>query len=266
MRDLFFISIIQGLTEFLPVSSSAHLQVYSLLTHAGPLTRSWEVALHAGTLLAVLLYFWRDLLGMLGALVAWLHPDFRANAMRSPYMHLFFSLICGTIPVVIAGFILHKCHITFPYLKLMVINSIVFGALMCIADFFLLKNRRFVSLGDAWIIGFAQILALIPGVSRSGICLTTCRLLGMDRITATRFTFLLSIPTVLGAVTLISLDLIKEPATVPLTEMGIAVVITLFVGLMVIHGMLKFLERFSFVPFGIYRILFGSLLLWWGIF
>ena len=113
MIDLLWISLIQGITEFLPISSSAHLQIYSLLTGAAAKSRSWEVALHAGTLLAVILYFWRDLLGIIGVLVAWLHPDFRKNAVKSPSMHLFLALVTATIPAIIAGFFLKKFNIPF---------------------------------------------------------------------------------------------------------------------------------------------------------
>jgi undecaprenyl-diphosphatase len=256
-ENTFFLALIQGITEFLPISSSMHVDLYNQLTRAQALPREMDVVLHGGTLLAVLVYFWRDIFQMAWGLITWLGGQRRGN----PYATLAWALIVATVPCVLVGFALKRLGFELHGLKIMAMNSLIFGALLGLCDRYGSQTQKHVSVPQGLAIGFAQVLAFLPGVSRSGACLTMARFLGMERVMATRFIFLLSIPTVLGAVILTVYDMLKEGAVIDAALCGQATALTACVGLLTIHGLLHLLTRYSFAGFAFYRMLLGAFIL-----
>jgi len=262
MFALLILALIQGFTEFLPVSSSAHLILIPYLAGWQDQGLDSDVAFHAGTLLAVIIYFWRDIWTMITSL--W-HYYVKGQHQDKFYKSSFLAIYLGvaTLPAVVVGFIC-SCTVTFRSPLLIAWMAIIFGILLYIGDWWGQRrpSRNTVKLQDAIIIGLAQALALIPGISRSGICMTAARFLGIERQLAARFAFLLSIPTVLGAVVLTAYKILKNDMPLDVGFLGIGIALSFLFGLLAIHGMLKFLQRFSLLPFMIYRVLLGLLILW----
>ncbi|MEI8296183.1 MAG: undecaprenyl-diphosphate phosphatase [Alphaproteobacteria bacterium] len=254
MFALLILSLIQGFTEFLPVSSSGHLILIPYLVGWQDQGLDVDVALHAGTLLAVIIYFWRDIYLMLTSLWRWqLHKE----------RYLAVCLIVATLPAVVVGLIFSSIT-TFRSPLLISWMAIVFGVLLYAGDWWgnlRGQQRNEVKLRDAIIIGLAQGLALIPGVSRSGICMTAARFLGIERQMAARFAFLLAIPTILGAVVLTSYKMYRNGTPLDLGLLSCGVALSFAFGLLAIHGMLRFLQRFSLLPFAIYRVGLGLLIM-----
>lgn len=253
LLTLIILAVVQGLTEFLPVSSSGHLVlVHNVL---GDSEKAWEenlmmdVAVHVGTLFAVLLYFHKDIIEML--------------CLRN--LSLVLRIIIGSIPVIIAGFILHQIKPDFlRSLEIMAWATIFFGILLWVSD--LRKERskmiQEMSFLDAFLIGIAQCFALIPGTSRSGATMTAGRFLGYTRTQSAKFSLLLSIVALSGAGALLGKDVI-ETGNAELTQsVLIAMGLAFISALASIAVMMRFLERFSFAPFAIYRILLGTALLY----
>ena len=200
------LGLVQGLTELLPISSSGHLIIvpwlgdWQYLKEHDAFNQTFDVALHLGTLVAVVAYFWRDLIGLL---VAWLHT-LRTRRVATPEERVAWFVVVATIPAAIVGFLgedLIAEHLGEPWQ--IAIALVVFAGLLWVADR-QPERRRMDGLGprEALAIGAAQSLALMPGVSRSGITITAGRLLGLDRDSAARVSFLLLVPIVLGAVLL----------------------------------------------------------------
>lgn len=258
---MLLLALIQGITEFLPISSSGHLILLPLLTplpDQGPLM---DVAVHVGTLLAVILYFWRDSLGLLvaGAGVMGV-PQARQTERQQQYIKLLWSLIIATLPIVIFGTLLVKSGLLTSLRSASVIatTSIIFGLLLWWAD----RKDSFKSMDrlgikSALIIGLSQIIALIPGTSRSGITMTAARSLGFDRKTAARFSMLLSIPTILAAGVLAGYEMVQLGTAVDwATAMTVAGMAFVF-AIVAIHFLLKWLETRTMGIFVIYRVLLG---------
>lgn len=252
------LALVQGLTEFLPVSSSAHLLLPSLLLGWEDQGLAFDVAVHLGTLLAVLHYFRKDLFGMAGAMTRQVF-----GGASSPEARLGWSLVVATLPVLIAGFLLKD--LVDAYLRDMRVvaaTTIIFGLLLWLAD--ASHRKHAVQNEPGWRavlwIGLAQILALIPGTSRSGVTTTAALFCGMDRQAASRFSFLLSIPVIAGAAVLLMLDLL-EAANVNWAELAYALVLAALTAWACIHYFLRFIARIGFVPFVIYRLILGVVLL-----
>jgi undecaprenyl-diphosphatase len=265
--DVLFLPLIQGITEFLPVSSTMHINIYEGLRpiitgYSVKLGQHWEIALHGGTLLTLFVFFWRDILSMAGAILSWPLEKLnivKVDPLRNEDFNLAVAVILATIPALAAGFAINAMDIRLtPFMSL---TSIIFGGLLWWADRFFRASIYGVSLKHAAYIGMAQVLAFIPGVSRSGACLTMCLLLGLCRIEALRFTFLLAIPTVLGAVTLGALDMMKSPEIFPLGEMAITALLTAGVGLFTIRKIFDFIENNGLWIFGAYRVFLGLVLI-----
>ena len=258
MFALLILALIQGVTEFLPVSSSGHLILIPYLIGWQDQGLDVDVALHAGTLLAVIIYFWRDLWMMISSLWQWIYTKKAFD--QGGYLAI--CLVVATLPAVVAGFIFS--YVTTCRSPLLIAwMAIIFGILLYVGDWWgqRLHPRREIKLRDAILIGLAQALALIPGVSRSGICMTAARFLGIERQLAARFAFLLAIPTILGAVGLTSYKMYRNGTSLDLGLLGFGVALSFAFGLLAIHGMLKFLQRFSLLPFAIYRVLLGGVIL-----
>ncbi|MBW8308850.1 MAG: undecaprenyl-diphosphate phosphatase [Candidatus Paracaedibacteraceae bacterium] len=256
------LSFIQGLTEFLPVSSSGHLILAPKLFGWPDQGLEMDVAVHLGTLLSVILYFRKDIKDLLQHFFRYVGSGFRQEQF-TPETKLSLILIIATLPAVIVGLGLKKMGMDIMRsTQLIAITSIIFGILMYIAD----RRPQFLGLdkinwGSGFVIGIAQAIALIPGTSRSGICMTAARAMGFDRITSARFAFLLSIPSILGAGLLTTLDALKEGHNVFNATFGIALGLSFLFGLAAIHFMLSFLMRHGLGVFTLYRVLLGIILL-----
>ena len=255
---LVVLALVQGITEFLPISSSGHLVLVPLLMEWPDQGLVIDIAVHVGTLGAVMLYFWRDIIGMLYGL--WMILRGRSD----PYAKLAGLIVVATIPVIVAGYLLN----TYATVSLRTLNVIAwatlgFGIVLWIADKTGMTLRRIDHLGlsDGVLIGLAQVLALIPGTSRSGITMTAARLLGMERTDAARFSMLLSIPTILGAGTLAGLELYERGNAQLTTDAFMVAGLAFVTALIAIFVLMAWLKRSSFTPFVIYRIILGCGLL-----
>lgn len=253
------LALIQGITEFLPISSSGHLLLVPVVTgwpDQGVLT---DVMVHMGSFVAVVVYFWKDCLNLLmGAL------DLLRGKV-TPWGKLAMLIIVGTIPAVVMGIMLDKIgfmDMVRQMPQIVAWNAIVFGALLYICDHYGLTTRRMsdMSLMPALIIGIAQAIAIIPGTSRSGITMTAARALGFERPEAARFAFLLGIPAIAGAGILKIGDAVAEGQTISFS-MILTAVLTFFVALGTITILMKLVRHMSFLPFAVYRILLGAVLL-----
>lgn len=267
------LAIVQGITEFLPISSSGHLVLtWAAFEAASGVAQppaaqqlALDVAVHVGTLGAVMLYTWRDMWEILKAL-----PK-AARGRGSPGLRLLLLIVVGTIPVVIAGFAMkHYLGTNIRSVEVIAWAFIGFGLLLFGVDRACLtvKQLEHVGYGSAVFIGLAQVLALIPGTSRAGITMTAARALGYERVDAARFSMLLSIPTIMAAGALLGLDIIKAGDVRLGLDALVAAAISFVTAFLAILAMMSWLKRASFTPFVIYRILFGvALLLWiYGVF
>ncbi|AIK96115.1 undecaprenyl-diphosphate phosphatase [Candidatus Odyssella acanthamoebae] len=256
------LSFIQGLTEFLPVSSSGHLILIPKLFGWPDQGLEMDVAVHLGTLLSVILYFREDIKDLIQHFFRYIASGFNQEKF-TPETKLSFIIIVATLPAVIVGFSLKKMGMDMMRsIQLIATTSIVFGILMYIAD----RRPQLwgldkINWGSGFIIGLAQAIALIPGTSRSGICMTAARAMGFDRITSARFAFLLSIPAILGAGLLTTIDAVKEGHSIFNAVFGMAFGLSFLFGLAAIHFMLSFLTRHGLGIFTLYRVVLGIILL-----
>ncbi len=255
--QIVILALVQGLTEFLPISSSAHLILVPVLTDWPDQGLAFDVAVHAGTLTAVVLYFRRELARML---VEWF-ASFRGRV--TPDARLAWAVLIGTVPVGLAGLVF-KDVIETQFRSPMVIAAatIVFGVLLWVADISGRRSRNEYALAllDVLVIGLAQALALIPGTSRSGITITAGLMLGLNREAAARFSFLLSIPVIFLAGSLETLDYLSEASIQDATPLLTGALISAVSAYACIHYFLKLLERIGMLPFVAYRLLLGVIL------
>ena len=260
LLQIIVISIVQGITEFLPISSSGHLVL-------APVVAGWpdqglliDVAVHVGTLGAVIAYLWRDVWSLLRGLVR------IGRGTRDPDVRLLWFLVVATIPVVIAGFLLHLWGGD-GLRSAAVIGwaTLLFGIVLYFADRFgpNLRNMVDMKLGIAFTIGLAQVLALVPGTSRAGITIIAARMFGYERREAARFSMLLSIPTIIAAGALATLDLIESGDASLQADALLAAALSFATAFVAIVAMMGWLRRASFTPFVVYRILLGGGLLIW---
>ncbi len=255
-----FLAFLQGLTEYLPISSSAHILLPKELLGWPDQGLVFDVAVHIGSLLAVLTYFRADLLRLY---LAW-QSSLRAGAM-SPDARLAWFVVAGTIPAGIAGVLLSDLiELYARNMLLIAFTSIFFGILLWWSD-----NRPLVRVGieqltlrTTLIVGLAQVLALIPGTSRSGVTMTAALACGLDRKAAARFSFLLAIPIIAASGLLKGGELLRDEAQAQWGVLAYAVLVSALVSFSCIHYFLKLIERMGFLPFVIYRVLMGLGLLY----
>ena len=257
--QLAVLALVQGITEFLPISSSAHLILVPVFTgwpDQGPMI---DVAVHIGTLGAVTVYFRRDLWRMISGLG-------RLGANDSdPGLRLLLQVTVATIPVVVAGAALAAIGLSFLRSPVLIGWTMLgFGVLLYVADRANMTIRRIehMTLAHALFIGVAQALALVPGTSRAGITMTAARALGYERTEAARFSMLLSIPTIIAAGGLLGYTLWGAGEWALTTEAATAAVLAFAAALVTLRLMMAWLERASFTPFVVYRVVLGGYLLW----
>lgn len=261
--EILILALVQALTEFLPVSSSAHLYLASQWFGWDYQGLTFDLGLHLGTLVAILLYFRRDWLRLLGAAARW-RPGQVANADQ----RLFLILLLATIPAALVALLFGEFLATAMRHPLPIaLNLIAFGVLLWWADRVPDRgDERTLDLRRGMLVGCAQALALMPGVSRSGITMTSGLLLGLDRISAARFSFLLAVPVTTLATLKGLWDLLRGKVAEPLllSDFLLGAGISAVAGLLCIHFFLAAIRRIGLAPFMWYRVLLGSgLLLWW---
>ena len=253
------LALIQGITEFLPVSSQAHLVIYSLFTGEEYQGLDFDIMLHAGSLVAVVVYFRREIISMTRDWAGQL-----AGRGETADSRLAWWVIIGTIPAGVLG-LLFKDHaeVMLRSPLIMALALIGFGLLLGWADWRYRGERdeHALTLRDVLIIGFAQALALIPGTSRSGITMTAALFLGLNRAAAARFSFLLSIPIIAAAGLLGARDLLGNEVETDWGVMGIGFVVAAISTYACIHYFLAFIRRIGMQPFVIYRIILGLVIL-----
>jgi undecaprenyl-diphosphatase len=240
---------IQGLTEFLPVSSSAHLIVVPWLLRWTDPGLAFDVVLHLGTLLALLVYYWRDWLDMISSIF-----DGRPRPRRALLL-----LIVASIPGAIVGVLLEKQAETVFRSPILIATTLaLMGSVLWAADSIASQKRRVDGLTfvHALLIGLSQALAIIPGVSRSGATITTARLLGIDREDAANFSFLMATPIIAGAGLLESRKLLHSGLN---AQLGWGFIASAVFGILAIVGLLSYVRTRTYSPFAIYRIIVGIL-------
>ena len=257
--QLLIIAIVQGVTEFLPISSSGHLILIPFITEMpdqGPLI---DVAVHIGSLLAIILFFWREVIGLARGGFATVGLGQAPEQKR-----LLWWIAIGTVPAILLGLFLKTGGYleSFRSTTLVGINLIVYGILLGVADRVCAETKRYedMSLKDAIIVGLAQALALLPGTSRSGVTMTAARFLGYERVEAARFSFLLSIPAVAGAGTLAVLDLAEATAAMQ-WDAFVAGALTFLAAFATMAFLMRFLRHASMLVFVLYRVALGAALL-----
>ncbi len=258
--QIVILAIVQGLTEFLPISSSAHLILVPVILKWPDQGLVFDVALHVGSLAAVMMYFRHEVINMTGA---WFGSVFKKQHNRNS--RLAWWVILGTIPAVIAG-LLFKDVIETDFRSPLIIAwaTIGFGVLLGVADKIQRHTRDEYSMSvkDVLIVGLFQALALIPGTSRSGITMTAGLFLGLNRDAAARFSFLLSIPLIIASGVFKAKDLIESSLPVEWGLLVLAVVLSSISAFICIHFFLQLINRVGMMPFVVYRLVLGVLLLY----
>ena len=261
LLQIFILAALQGLTEFLPISSSAHLILAPHLLGYADQGLAFDVAVHVGTLAAVVGYFRHEVIAIGGDFFrSWVDP-----AARSRESGLGWMIVIATIPVGLFGLLMKSMVETDLRSPLVIaITTIGFGLLLLAADKMGKRNRDEYSIrwSDALIVGLFQAVAIIPGTSRSGSTMTAGLFLGLTRKAASRFSFLLSIPTIIMSGGLLTLDLIGSETTVDWLSLGIGAGLAFIAAYLCIHFFLQFIERIGMTPFVIYRLLLGGALLY----
>ncbi|WP_141736434.1 undecaprenyl-diphosphate phosphatase [Oligoflexus tunisiensis] len=245
------LGIIQGLAEFLPISSSGHLIIVSTMLQGQPLPMSLEVALHVGTMVALLIYFWRDWLNLIqGSLLTVKEKKLNPNSQ------LVLNIIVGSIPAAVIGLVFEHQIETFfsthPYL--VCFPLVIVGILLWWVDRKASIHRKMLEFTPThgFLVGIAQACALFPGTSRSGATIIACRLLGLDRSDAARFSFLLGTP-VMGGAALLKADEIL--ASIHLPEFYVGMLVSALTGWLVIGFLMRYLRKYGFGVFAIYRVI-----------
>jgi undecaprenyl-diphosphatase len=261
--EAIILGLVQGLTEFLPISSSAHLRIVGeFLPSAVDPGATFTAITQLGTETAVIIYFWKDITRIIGR---WFRSFGGSVPKGDPDVRLGWLIIIGTIPIVIVGYFAQEyIRDTFRSLWLIAIVLIVFGILLGLADWLGRKTKPLeeLSFRDGILIGIAQMLALVPGVSRSGASTSAGLALGYTRPAAARFSFLLAIPAVFGSGLYELVHSFGEPAgAYGYAETAVATIVAFAVGFAVIAFLMRYISTHSFLPFVIYRIALGATLL-----
>ena len=254
------LGLLQGLTEFLPISSSAHLILLPLVVGWTDQGLAFDVAVHLGTLLAVVCYFRSDLKKIVAG---W--TDSLIYKKQTQESRLAWMIVVGTIPVGLVGLLagsLVEIYLRSP--SVIAVSTILFGLLLWFADAKgkRSKNEDTMTIKMALVIGLYQVLALIPGTSRSGITMTGGLLLGLTREAAARFSFLLSVPLIFLAGSLKSFELINSPETIDWASISLGVLISALSAFACIAVFLRLLEKIGMLPFVLYRLVLGGFLLY----
>ncbi|MDR0640730.1 MAG: hypothetical protein LBF65_03335 [Holosporales bacterium] len=257
--ETLFLSITQGISEILPISSSVNLHLFAKLFHFDTFDFGTKIALHCGSLLTFLIYFGREIIDILKGLFT------RSKKLKLTF---FWPLIVGTIPVVILGFIARNFVKEFDSSFIMGISCAVFGILLFMFDKLAGDSRRAAntflpSIPKAFIIGCFQAVSIFPGISRLGICITACRFLNIDRKNSILFSMLLAIPSICGSTTLEIVENMNHNATANMFSLNscMGILLTMLIGLICIRLFVYYMKKHGFLHIAIYRIIIGISLL-----
>ena len=266
MLEAIFLGIVQGLTEFLPVSSSAHIRILGeFLPSAQDPGATFTAIMQIGTEIAVLIYFKADIARLISASLRWLIIRSELVGEAKSDARLSALILLGSLPIFFLGYFGQEyIRQNFRSLYLIAATLIIFGLLLGVIDHYGKKMKDLDALGarDGIAYGIAQSLALIPGVSRSGATIAMGRALGYKREAALRYSFLLAIPAVLGSGAFELFNSLSKPLnSFSLGETFVATLTAFTVGYLVISWLMKYVQTKSFMPFVIYRLLLGTLLL-----
>ncbi|MBU2677302.1 MAG: undecaprenyl-diphosphate phosphatase [Gammaproteobacteria bacterium] len=254
------LAIVQGLTEFLPISSSGHLVLVPYLVEWTDQGLAFDVAVHFGSLVAVCVFFREDILGLLRGAAQLLG----GNATL-PQANMALAIGLGTLPAAVAGLLFAswiEANLRDPAVIVYTLSG--YGILMALADRFGKSERVIASvrIRDALIIGCAQALALVPGTSRSGVTITAARVLGLKRQDAARFSFLLSAPVILLATLFKGFELIMGDTVVPWGQLGLGALVSVIVAYLSIEFFMRFVSRIGLAPFAVYRLALAAVILY----
>ena len=251
----FLIGIIQGVTEFLPISSSGHLVLFAQLNNWEDQGLFTDIAVHFGTLFAVMIYLRKDIY------------YFFTNIFQFKILEdqIIFKIILATLPAIILGFFIYDyVSLYFRSIQLIAVSSIVFAIILFFADRVKMESKSWnkITYLESLIVGFFQVLAFVPGASRAGVTITGARLLGYDRLNAVRFSMILSIPIILASMTLSFINIFNEKyVAVNLYQSFYAAVVAFITALLSIIFLMRFIKKANFNIFIIYRIVLGIILL-----
>ena len=250
MLEIFILSIVQGITEFLPISSSAHIHLISKLTNFSFSGLLLDISLHIGSFFAVLIYFRNEIFVMI------------KNLRKLSY------LIVAVLPILVLGFLVTKMDFSDNIRSLKIIGwmTIIFGVLLFLSDKSKVKKsyQNQFNMKDAIIIGLIHSIAIVPGVSRSGVAMTACRFLSYSRIDSAKISFLISIPTLL-AVSIYGIYSLNSNSDINIQSINIlSILFSFFFSYITIKFFLKFLKKFSLNFFVYYRIIIGLVILYYG--
>lgn len=252
-----FFGLLQGLTEFLPVSSTGHLVLLHELIGSGANDLAFDAVLQLATVLAVIIYFRRDLMTLLNTVTRRLGR----LPVNEKDMTLAYALIIGTIPAIVAGLLLESYMETVFRSPLLVGGVLIAGSILfAFAEWYYQNHKREerITIRKGLVIGLFQCLALIPGMSRSGSSIVGGMFLGLTRSEAARFSFLLAIPIISGSGLKKMLDLMTTDSPIDWAGLSIAAIVAFVSGLFAIHFMLSFVRRHSLWPFIWYRVMLAS--------
>ena len=258
--QIIILAIVQGLTEFLPISSSGHLVLVPYFANWPDQGLAFDVAVHFGSFLAVCLFFRRDIVALLGGGVRVLGGN-----VDAPESRLALAIVLGTVPAAVAGLLFAgwiEANLRDPMVIVYTLSG--YGILMAVADRLGKRERNIASVGyrDALIIGCAQALALVPGTSRSGVTMTAARFLGFERADAARFSFLLSTPVIFLAAMYQLVQLVAGDEAVQWGELAIGVAVSAVVAYLSIEFFMRVVTRIGLLPFTVYRLLLAAIILY----
>lgn len=258
--QVIILAIVQGLTEFLPISSSGHLVLVPVFLGWTDQGLAFDVAVHFGSLIAVMLFFRKDILALLRGSVQVLGANVATTEAR-----MALGIALGTIPAALAGLMFVdwiEANLRSPAVIVFTLSG--YAVLMILADRLGRRNRDIsgIRIKDAVLIGVAQALALVPGTSRSGVTITAAMALGFERQDAARFSFLLAVPVILLASVYSFIGLLRADATVPWGQLAIGVVVSAIVAYLSIEFFMRFVSRIGLLPFAIYRMILAAVILY----
>jgi undecaprenyl-diphosphatase len=258
--DAVLLAVLQGLTEFLPVSSSGHLVLaQQLLNLHNPQIVSFDIFVHFGTLISVVIVFWNDIIEILRSFIKALKTyKAREEHKKTEYFYLGIAIIIGTIPAGVIGLAFHRqIEEIFTDPKFVAMNIVITGLILFLTRLAKPVKGKKVGILSSIIIGFAQMVAILPGISRSGLTMSAALFLKISPVQAARFSFLLSIPVIAGATLLETYKLIAQGTTIGFLQIIIGIAMSAIAGYVAIKLLLRIMEKGKFSWFSLYCLVIG---------
>ena len=258
--DAVLLAVLQGLTEFLPVSSSGHLVLaQQLLNLHNPQIVSFDIFVHFGTLISVVIVFWNDIIEILRSFIKALKKyKAKEEHKKTEYFHLGIAIIIGTIPAGVIGLAFHRqIEEIFTDPKFVAMNIVITGLILFLTRLAKPVKGKKVGILSSIIIGFAQMVAILPGISRSGLTMSAALFLKISPVQAARFSFLLSIPVIAGATLLATFKLIADGTSIGYLQIIIGIAVSAIAGYVAIKLLLRIMEKGKFSWFSLYCLVIG---------